>query len=192
MSLLRANFRVILDSNVLGSYTLCDFFLRLADADMFLPCWTEKILTESEIPLSNANRRHGAWPSQRIERWKETLRVNFPDAFVTGYESLIESLILPDPDDRHVLAAAIVRNVQEIVTSNIKDFPNETLDQFGISANTPNAFANALYNHDPATVCGVLDDMAVQRSKNLRETISVNTMINSFLPKSGVTLEIDG
>jgi len=54
------------------------------------------------------------------------------DALVYGYEHRIESLALPDPDDRHVLAAAIECRASLIVTWNIKHFPADYLKSFGI------------------------------------------------------------
>ncbi len=60
-----------------------------------------------------------------------------PDALGTGYESLIESIELPDPDDRHVLAAAIRCGASVIVTLNLSDFPGRTLANFGIEAQHP-------------------------------------------------------
>jgi hypothetical protein len=45
------------------------------------------------------------------------------DCLVTGYESLIPPLTLPDPNDRHVLTAAIVGKYDVIVTQNLQDFP---------------------------------------------------------------------
>lgn len=59
-----------------------------------------------------------------------------PGALVGGYETLVEALKLPDPDDRHVLAAAITAGAVVIVTSNLNDFPAETLQPFGIEAKT--------------------------------------------------------
>ena len=55
------------------------------------------------------------------------------DAIVTEYEPLIETLILPDAEDRHVLAAAIQCQAAYIVTFNLKDFPASTLKTYGIS-----------------------------------------------------------
>jgi hypothetical protein len=60
------------------------------------------------------------------------VREVFQECFVTGYEPLIEGLELPDPDDRHVLAAAIKCSAQIIVTENLKDFPPEALEEHGI------------------------------------------------------------
>jgi hypothetical protein len=69
---------------------------------------------------------------------------NARDALVTGYETLIPSLRLPDDNDRHVLAAAIVGRCDVIVTANLKDFPEAALAPFGIEAQHPDEF---LCNH---------------------------------------------
>src|SRR5438128_5297815 len=62
------------------------------------------------------------------------------DCLVTGYEPLISGLELPDPDDRHVLAAAIRARAQVIVTANLKDFPHDELHQWDIDPKSPDEF----------------------------------------------------
>ncbi len=62
------------------------------------------------------------------------------DAVITGYEDLIEGLTLPDAEDRHVLAAAIVGNADVIVTLNLKDFPTDNLAPYGMEAQHPDTF----------------------------------------------------
>ena len=62
------------------------------------------------------------------------------DALVTGFEPLIEILALPDPDDRHVLAAAIRGHADLIVTTNQRDFPFDVLGRWGIEAQHPDDF----------------------------------------------------
>jgi hypothetical protein len=47
---------------------------------------------------------------------------------------------LPDPDDRHVLAAAIKGRADLIVTLNLKDFPADELDRWGIDIQHPDEF----------------------------------------------------
>lgn len=59
---------------------------------------------------------------------------------MTGYEPLISSVQLPDPDDHHVLAAAIKARAQVIVTQNLKDFPSAELARWEVEAKSPDDF----------------------------------------------------
>ena len=80
------------------------------------------------------------------------------DALVTRYEDLIDGLHLPDPDDRHVLAAAIRGRADVIVTANLRDFPANILGEFGIEAQHPDAFILYLLNLAPSQVAGAARD----------------------------------
>lgn len=77
-------------------------------------------------------------------------------AIVTGYESLIPSLKLPDPDDRHVLAAAIVGGADVIVTRNLRDFPPDELDKYEIEAQHPDEFLRHVIDLSPVVVVDVV------------------------------------
>ena len=74
------------------------------------------------------------------------------DARVTGYEHLINGLVLPDPNDRHVLAGAIHGGAKVIVTANLRDFPATRLTPHGIVAQHPDAFVRALIEDHAETV----------------------------------------
>src|SRR5882762_11705405 len=80
------------------------------------------------------------------------------DALVTGYEDLIEGLELPDPDDRHVLAAAIRAGAHVIVTANLRDFPAKILGQFGIEPQHPDEFV--LQSDTPRRAGGLMNGAA--------------------------------
>lgn len=82
---------------------------------------------------------------------------NVRDAVVTGYEDLIPSLTLPDPKDRHVLAAAIRCGASVIVTTNLKDFPDSTLNTYDIEAQHPDEFILYLLDLQPARVCAAAE-----------------------------------
>ncbi len=69
------------------------------------------------------------------------------DCLVTGYEDFIDGLVLPDPNDRHVLASAI-RAANVIVTYNLDDFPRQVLDPFGIEPQHPDIFVVHLLDLD--------------------------------------------
>jgi hypothetical protein len=88
-----------------------------------------------------------------------------PDCVVSGYEGLIESLQLPDPDDRHVLAAAIRAAADVIVTFNAADFPSETLAPYGIHTKSPDDFILDLESLHPT----ILLDAAVADMKHYKK-----------------------
>ncbi len=75
-----------------------------------------------------------------------------PDCIVEGYEALTGALTLPDPDDRHVLAAAIQGRANVIVTYNLADFPSETLATYGLEAQHPDEFVAHLIDLDDQIV----------------------------------------
>jgi hypothetical protein len=75
------------------------------------------------------------------------------DCLVTGYESLIPTFTLPDPGDRHVLAAAIRCGADVIVTANLKHFPDEALKAFGMEAQHPDDFLTYQLDLAPNVVC---------------------------------------
>lgn len=87
---------------------------------------------------------------QTLERTRDLMNQNAPDCLVTGYEPLIASLTLPDRDDRHVLAAAIRGHAEAIVTLNLKDFPEEALADYAISAIHPDEFLSDMFELSPS------------------------------------------
>jgi hypothetical protein len=100
---------------------------------------TRTFFTLRSYAISDAPRVdgvfHAKWPADVHEEWMSSLLANRPDlareklertrqlidkaaphALVIGYEHLIAGLTLPDPKDRHVLAAAIRGGASVVVT----------------------------------------------------------------------------
>jgi hypothetical protein len=75
-----------------------------------------------------------------LERTRDLMDASTRDCLVTGYEDLIPVLQLPDPKDRHILAAAIVGRCDAIVTCNLKDFPEPVMARYGIDLKHPDDF----------------------------------------------------
>jgi hypothetical protein len=73
-------------------------------------------------------------PLDKRDRLRQLMNEAVRDCLVSGYEALIEGLKLPDPADRHGLAAAIKAGAQVIVTSNLKHFPVVDLRQWNVEA----------------------------------------------------------
>lgn len=101
-----------------------------------------------------------------------------PDALVTGFEPLIDSIDLPDVDDRHVAAAAVRSNAEIIVTLNLKDFPAPALDAFGIEALHPDDFVMNLFDLNRALV---LSAVTTQRSSLRKPPVSVDEYLEALL-----------
>jgi hypothetical protein len=87
------------------------------------------------------------------------------DCLVSGYEPLIEGLKLPDPGDRHVLAAAIKAGAQIIVTRNLKHFPAASLDPWNIEAKSPDDFVADQVGIDGRAVAACVQQIADSRSR---------------------------
>lgn len=142
------NFVVVYDACVLYPAPLRDLLLELAISELFMARWSEQIHDEWIRNLSK-NRPD---LSDKLQHTKALMNAAVPDSLVEGYESIVEGLLLPDKDDRHVLAAAIKSGAQIIVTYNLKDFPSETLDKFGIEAQHPDEFIEHQMGLDEAAV----------------------------------------
>jgi len=128
--------------------------------------WTDQIPDEAFRNLDA--RRPGI--SDRLPRIRELLNRAVPDALVTDYEPPTEGLKLPDPDDRHVLAAAIKAGAQIIVTANVKDFPKESLYPSALEAKTPDEFVLDQIDIDDRNVWACVQEIADTRN-NPPETV---------------------
>jgi predicted nucleic acid-binding protein len=155
-------YAVVLDACVLFPSTLRDTLLTLAQRRLFQPLWSERILDEMRRNIL-AKRPHVV--PARLDRTLQLMRATFDGACVEGFEPLEAGLELPDPDDRHVLAAAIISGAQAIVTKNLKDFPAKTLGGFDIEAVHPDDFLLDQLDLAPPAVVGGLRDQ-VNRFKN--------------------------
>ncbi len=89
---------------------------------------------------------------QQLERTRELMNLYAKDSLVTGFENRIDLLELPDPHDRHVLAAAIHAQASIIVTQNLKDFPQSALAPHRIEPQHPDTFIRHLLQQDPGAV----------------------------------------
>jgi hypothetical protein len=156
-----ANFTAIYDACVLYPAPLRDLLMHLALTDLFRAKWSDAIHDEWTRSVQEARPD---LTRQQLERTRALMNLHVRDCLVTNYEDLIPSLTLPDPDDRHVLAAAIRGLADVIVTFNLADFPPDALARYGIEAQHPDDFIIHLLDFAPGPVCA-----AVKRQReNLR------------------------
>src|SRR5262249_13408474 len=125
----------LLDASVLVPVSLADTLLRAAAARLYEPVWSDDILVEVERNLV----ADGLTTEDGARRRINAMREAFPGSVVQGYRGRIADMT-NHPDDRHVLAAAVVANSPIIVTSNRRHFPRHALVPHEIEALTPDEF----------------------------------------------------
>ncbi|MFT6386810.1 MAG: putative nucleic acid-binding protein [Cellvibrionaceae bacterium] len=159
---------------------LRDLLMRLAMTGLFKAQWTEQIHEEW---ISALLRNKPGIDRKSLLRVKELMDRHSTDAVVNNYEILIEQLDLPDPDDRHVLAAAIKSNSDAIVTFNLKDFPLSNLKQYDIEAIHPDEFISYQFDLSPSKVCSAAKAMrASLRSPPFTEKEFIAALERNKLP----------
>jgi len=132
-----SGFIVLFDACVLYQAPVRDLVMELGIADLYRAKWTNRIHDEW---IGSLVRNRPDISREKLERTRQLLNESLEDCLVKGYESLVQTLTLPDTDDCHVLAAAIKGHAQIIVTYNVKDFPGEYLDTFGLEVQHPDTF----------------------------------------------------
>lgn len=156
-----ADFPVVLDACVLIPASLRDTLLRLAEEPrLYAPRWSDEIIAET---VRNLESRIGL-SSQKTAYLVDQLRKHFGDAWVTGYEPLID-LMTNHPKDRHVLAAAVKCGASVIVTYNKRDFPVTATEPWEVEVQGPSTFLRFQYD------LIVVDKLRAQ-ARNLGRTLS--------------------
>lgn len=142
-------FTAIFDACVLYPAPLRDFLIWLGLSGRFRPRWSRDIHEEWKRNLL-LNRPD--LTQAQVDRTSDLMDRAIPDGLVDGYEELITGLMLPDPNDRHVLAAAIRCGASVIVTFNQRDFPAKILASYGVESQHPDEFVENLFDLDAAAV----------------------------------------
>jgi predicted nucleic acid-binding protein len=155
-------YAALLDSCVLVPNALCDTLLRLAEARFYRPLWSDRTLEEVHAAVLRIHPDLGA---ARIDNRLRAMTTAFDDATVTTWEPVAAGLDLPDPDDRHVLAAAISGGAQALVTFNLKDFPDSAMSGTDVEARHPDEFLLDQLDLAPGVTLRILTEQASDMRK---------------------------
>ncbi|MCZ8149732.1 MAG: PIN domain-containing protein [Roseomonas sp.] len=143
-----STFTAFFDANVFYGTRLRSLILHLAQTKLFRARWSDAVHEEW---IRNLLKNMPDLRADDLTRTRRAMDASVLDALVTGYETLIAAIELPDPDDRHVLAAAVVCKASCIVTFNLTDFPQDRLEPYGLHAVSPDDFLLDVESIDPAT-----------------------------------------
>ena len=176
-------FIVVYDACVLYPASLRDLLVCLASKRVVEARWSSEILNEFVEALK---KRQPHLAPDRLNRTCDLMNQAVPEALVTGHEQIMETLTLPDPDDRHVLATAIIANAQVIVTQNLKDFPEAALAVYDIEALHPDQFLLDTIDLAPGAVCETLAELVA----DLRNPPMTRNDLLDRLEKIGLTRSV--
>ena len=170
----------LLDTNVLYSSILRDFFITLGV--MGVPIrWSDQIEAEFITVRHRKNPDHDI----RTKRVLEQMRRAFPDYRAVVDNLQVEALTLPDPDDRHVLAAAISVGASVIVTSNLRDFPTAVLEQYGVIVMSPDQALCHLFDQAPDSIIKTVIEI---RGRMINPTLTPTEWLEFLQAAGGRTL----
>jgi len=145
-----ATFTALYDACVLYPAPLRDLLLEFALTDLVRAKWSSHIHDEW---IRAVLEDRPDLTAMQLRRTRDLMDLHARDCLVEDFEELIPSLTLPDPNDRHVLAAAICGRADVIVTYNLTDFPDKALQKYGITPQHPDEFLLHLFNLAPSIVC---------------------------------------
>lgn len=170
----------VVDANILVPNLLRDVFVSLAFERGYAARWSNHIHDEW---MRNVIKLRPDIKPSAMENVRDMMNRHVKDSLVADYEPLIETLHLPDPNDRHVLAAAIVAKADVIVTNNIRDFPVSALAPHNVRAQKPDAFLCDLWRDNAPEMVAAL---AVQRAR-LRNPPQTPAEFTQSLARQGLT-----
>jgi len=177
--------KVLIDACVLYPTVMREVILGAAKLGLFEPRWSDRILEE----WARATVKLG--PEAEVFARGEIvmLGAQFPRAIVPVHQGQLPRLWLPDPDDIHVLAAAVSGSCDGILTMNAKDFPRDTLSEEGLARFDPDGFCCRMLEEDLLGMRGVADGiLATARVMSGVDWTMRNLMKKARLPRFGKSL----
>ena len=135
----------VLDACILYPPSLRDLLMRVASVGVYEPRLTDDIHDEW---IRNVLKNNPEVTPAQLARTRRLMNQISAECLVSGYAARIPSINLPDPNDRHVLAAAIASGATLIVTFNLSDFPSSVLQSHGVRSVHPDRFLSALFDAD--------------------------------------------
>lgn len=181
---------VLIDACVLYPTVLRELVLGVAGQGLFTPLWSPRILGEWQHAAARLGPDGAVIAAGEIA----LLRARWPGAEVADADIARAGrdfdTDLPDPDDSHVLAAAIAGGASAILTQNLRDFPARRLAPHGVQAIHPDPFLLDLWRRAPAAVGGVVAHVQAEAERISGRTQPLRTLLRrSRLPRLAKALD---
>jgi hypothetical protein len=165
----------VFDACILYPFHLRNIVVQAAVDRLVEARWTDAIHQEW---IRNLTTDTPTIPVERLQITRRLMNDALPTAMVTGYEMYIPEITLPDPDDRHVAAAAIAAEASLILTWKLRDFPANELKRFGLQTMNPDAFLSGLFDEASGLVISSLANARRNLSKTRVGASDFVTILN--------------
>lgn len=182
-----STFTAFFDANVFYGARLRSLVLYTARTKLFRARWSEQV--HDEWVRNLIKNRPDLKPAD-LQKTRDLMNSAVEDCIVSDFECLIPSIELPDKDDRHVVAAAIMTRAHTIVTFNLKDFPDEQIEKFRLHAKHPDDFLTDTFSLSPELVAeAVLDDFLHYKSPKLSFETYCDSLKRAGVPNFAKIIE---
>lgn len=165
--------KLVLDACVLYPPVLRDLLLGVAERGLFRPVWSARILEE----WARATIKLGPLAEAEARGQIARIKAAFPAALVPAAPAIEARLVLPDPDDLHVLAIAVAAGADAILTFNAQDFPRHVLAAEGLARRDPDGFLWELWSHHPDAVSGVIASVHGRAEAMAGQAVSLKALL---------------
>ena len=186
-------YAAVLDTSVLYPSLQRDFLLSLAAEGSYRALWSSAILEELHECEQEKLTETGFTPlrAQRAaDHLINTMRDAFDDAEVPDWERYVDAVVLPDQDDRHAVACAIAGRADAIITSNLRDFPQERIP-LSIEVMPPQTFALHNVTLDPSRARRALDGIVARSGTHGRPRRTLSDVLAVLESRYGMHEAVD-
>jgi predicted nucleic acid-binding protein len=171
----------VLDANVLFPFLMGHIlsyatFLGLIDGR-----WTDEIEREW---VENAVEFHGEVERQGIEGRRDAMNRAMPHAKIAGHQRRIDSIAFADPDDAHVIAAAIEAGADFIITCDRAFLETGALSGYPFSALHPDALLSRIMERERV----LFVEMIESARRSLRNTDPTLPEYVAMIEQTGLPL----
>lgn len=181
--------KVLIDACVLYPTVMREMVLGAAGQGLFTPLWSPRILEEWARAAAKLGPEQEAFARGEIA----LLNANWPTSSITPNDGVTARLWLPDPNDIHVLAAAITGGADVLLTMNNADFPRHTLAEEDLRRDGPDLFLRNLFETHPAPIQQVANRVLSQAMTLSGEDWTMRRLMKKArLPRLGKALEHAG
>lgn len=174
--------RAVLDACVLVPPLMRGLLLAAAARGHLVPLWSPRILEEWARAAARDGRAAEILAREEIARltarWPEAMTGAGPEAEAA---QAVAGLVLPDPDDLHVLVACVAGRADLLITRNHRDFPSRVLSRLGVSRADPDPLLARLAGEDE----GLRDAMRALVAEAASELPLRMALKRSALPRLG-------